>query len=243
MKNLKKLATPMVAMLVVSSMLAGCATQGTPGATGTNGNTTAGADAASGECNTAMLAGIGAVVGGLLGGGTNTVRGAALGASLGALACVALNYQSQQVKTAQQVQADYKVANKGKLPEQSTLVKYETAFTPSSVRPGQKAQTNSYIEVAAGTRDPNPLVEEELSLYKPNGDLIKTVRKVVSSNNGSGAYKGGFSIPMPEGVPQGIYPVRTALYLNSKRVGGQDVKLQIVQRQAPASELQLALAY
>jgi len=48
---------------------------------------------------------------------------------------------------------------------------------------------------------------------------------------------------MPEGVPQGIYPVRTALYLNSKRVGGQDVKLQIVQRQAPASELQLALAY
>ena len=36
-----------------------------------------------------MLAGIGAVVGGLLGGGNNTVRGAALGASLGALACVA----------------------------------------------------------------------------------------------------------------------------------------------------------
>ncbi|MGK5070430.1 hypothetical protein D3C81_928620 [compost metagenome] len=243
MKNLKKLATPMVAMLVVSSMLAGCATQGTPGATGTNGNTTAGADAASGECNTAMLAGIGAVVGGLLGGGNNTVRGAALGASLGALACVALNYQSQQVKTAQQVQTDYKVANKGKLPEQSTLVKYETGFTPASVRPGQKAQTNSYIEVAAGTRDPNPLVEEELSLFKPNGDLIKTVRKVVSSNNGSGAYKGGFSIPMPEGVPQGIYPVRTALYLNNKRVGGQDVKLQIVQRAAPAAELQLARAY
>ena len=241
MKNLKQMAKPLVAMLVVSSMLAGCAAPGGPGATGNT--TTAGTEAASGECNTAMLAGIGAVVGGLLGGGNNTVRGAALGASLGALACVALNFQSQQVKTSQQVQADYKVANKGKLPEQSTLVKYETGFTPSSVRPGQKAQTNSYIEVAAGTRDPNPLVEEELSLYKPNGELIKTVRKVVSSNNGSGAYKGGFSIPMPEGVPQGIYPVRTALYLNSKRVGGQDVKLQIVQRQAPASELQLALAY
>ena len=51
---------------------------------------------------------------------------------------------------------------------------------------------------------------------------------------GSGAFKGGFTIPMPEGVPQGVYPVKTALYLNNARVAGQDSRLQVVQAGASA---------
>ncbi|MBC7415306.1 MAG: hypothetical protein H7327_10275 [Herminiimonas sp.] len=194
------------------------------------------------DCNPAVAAGLGAVVGGLIGGGTNTVRGAALGAGLGALACVALNYQAQQVKTAKQVQDEYKVAHRGMLPEQSTLVRYDTSFTPNTVRPGQKAQTASYIEVAAGTRDATPTVEEELTVYKPDGTVAKTVRKPVSSTNGSGGFKGSFAIPMPEGVPQGVYPLKTALYLNGKRVGGQDGKLQVVQGPQGATVTLIALA-
>lgn len=58
--------------------------------------------------------------------------------------------------------------------------------------------------------------------------MLQTVRKPVSATNGSGAFKGGFSIPLPEGVPQGLYPIKTALYLNGRRVAGQDNKLQVV---------------
>jgi hypothetical protein len=214
--NRRLLSLTVAATMVV----AGCA------APGPDGSRSAGLGF---ECNPAVAAGIGAIAGGLLGGGSNTVRGAALGAGLGALACVALNYQSEQVKSAKQVQDEYKTAHRGTLPEQATLVRYDTSFSPTSVRPGQKAQTSSYIEVAPGTRDMTPKVEEELTLYKPDGTVAQTVRKPVSAANGSGAFKGGFAIPMPEGVPQGVYPIKTALYLSGKRVGGQDGKLQVVQ--------------
>ena len=224
----------MAAAIAVAMLVAGCAAPG-PGTGGmaqssapTNGNTAPSAGLGF-DCNPAIAAGVGAVLGGLIGGGKNTLRGAAVGAGLGALACVALNYQTQQVKSAKQVQDEYKAAHRGTLPEQATLVRYDTSFAPTSIRPGQKAQTASYIEVAPGTRDMTPTVEEELTLYKPDGSVGTTVRKPVSPTNGSGGFKGGFAIPMPEGVPQGVYPLKTALYLNGKRVGGQDGKLQIVQ--------------
>ena len=51
-----------------------------------------------------------------------------------------------------------------------------------------------------------------------------------------------FAIPMPEGVPQGIYPLKTALYLNGKRVGGQDGKLQIVQNGQGVNMAVIAMA-
>ncbi len=220
---IKQTFKPVLATVVAAALLCGCAAPGTPGALG------APSAIASFGCNPAVTAGIGAVLGGLIGGGSNTVRGAAIGAGLGALACVALNYQSEQVKTSQQVERDYKAANKGRLPEQATLVKYETAFTPTSVRPGQKAQTNSYIEVVPGTKDANPLVEEEITLYKPDGSTLTSARKQLSATNSTGGFKGGFGFPMPEGVPQGVYPVKTALYLNKAKVSGQDMKLQVVQ--------------
>ena len=184
--------------------------------------------AMSGGCNPMLAAGVGALVGGLLGGGNNTLRGAALGSGVAALACAGLNYQAQQVKSAKQVQDEYKLAHRGMLPEQATLVRYDTTFPPSSLRGGQMAQTASYIEVAPGSRDMTPTVEEELTLYKPNGALLQTVRKPVSATNGSGAFRGGFSIPLPQGVPQGIYPIKTALYLNGQRVAGQNNTLQVV---------------
>lgn len=219
----RSLSVPTLAALIASLLVSGCATPGGP-------NQTAGADPAQAtECNPALAAGLGAVVGTLLGGGTNSLRGAALGAGLGALACVAINYQSQQVKSAQQTQTDYKLANKGRLPEMATLVKYETGFTPPTVRPGQKAQTNSYIEVVPGTKDANPLIEEEMTLYKPDGTVLTTARKAVSATSNAGGFRNSFTIPMPDGVPQGVYPVKTSLYVNKKRVTGQDTKLQIVQ--------------
>jgi hypothetical protein len=217
-----------IAAALISS---GCAAPGPNGA-GQNdaapGSTASAAPAQGFDCNPAVAAGIGAVVGGLLGGGKNTVRGAALGAGLGALACVALNYQTQQVKTGKQVQDEYKSAHRGALPEQATLVRYDTSFTPASLRPGQKAQITSYIEVAPGTRDMTPTVEEELTLYKPDGTVARSARKAVSATNGSGGFKGGFAIPLPDGMPQGVYPVKTALYLNGKRVGDQDGRFQVV---------------
>lgn len=222
MYSFRKFATPLlIATLSAAMALGGCAAPG--GAAGPNQ-----ADGGGVGCNPLILGGVGAVVGALVGGGSNTLRGATLGAGLGALACVAFNYHSEQVKSAQQVDKEYRTANRGRLPEQATLVKYETGFMPPSIRPGQRAQTNSYIEVAAGSQDINPVIEEELTLYRPNGEVIKTVRKPVATTS-AGGFKNSFSIPMPEGVPQGVYPVKTVLYLNHKPVAGQNIQLQVAQ--------------
>ncbi|MEQ1667254.1 MAG: hypothetical protein ABL868_02250 [Sulfuriferula sp.] len=209
-------------LLVVTVTLGGCATTGQ-----NTTDKTASADSSS-ECNPAIAAGIGAVIGGLLGGGTNTVRGAAIGAAIGGFGCMLVNYRSEQVKSADQVKDDYKAANKGQLPNETTIVSYTSAFKPSTIRAGSKAEMDSYIEVINGRNDPSPKLEEEMSLYKPDGTLAKSVRKPVSATSSSGGFRNSFTVPMPEGVPDGVYPVKTALFLNGVKVKTNTTKLQIV---------------
>lgn len=209
------------ALLVTASLaLGGCATTGQ----NPSGNT---ASNDSG-CNPAIAAGVGAVIGGLLGGGSNTLRGAAIGGAIGALGCMAVNYHSQQVKSAQQTQDDYKAANRGQLPDKTTIVSYTSAFKPAAIRAGNKAEMNSYVEVVNGRNDPDPKLEEEMSLYKPDGSLAKSVRKPVSATGSSGGFRNSFTVPMPEGVPEGVYPVKTALYLNGVKVKSNSTRLQVV---------------
>ncbi|NOT18143.1 MAG: hypothetical protein HOP20_08795 [Sulfuriferula sp.] len=208
-------------LLAVTVTLGGCAT------TGQNSADKTGASSSS-ECNPAIAAGVGAVIGGLLGGGTNTLRGAAIGAAIGGFGCMLVNYRSEQVKTAEQAKDDYKLANKGQLPNETTIVSYTSAFKPSTIRAGNKAEMDSYVEVVNGRNDPNPKLEEEMSLYKPDGTLAKSVRKPVSATGSSGGFRNSFIVPMPEGVPDGVYPVKTALFLNGVKVKTNTAKLQIV---------------
>lgn len=207
-----------VSVIIASMALYGCAT---PGKSGSIADGTF-------ECNTLIAAGAGAVVGGLLGRGKNTVRGAAIGAGVAALACAALNYHSRQVKSAQQVESEYKAAHNGALPGRTTVIRYETKFQPSTVQPGAKAVLNSYIEVARGRNDPDPRIEEEATIYKPDGTPAKSLRKAVNEVPGAGAYSASFNIPMPEGVPEGVYPVRTMLYVNGQQEGSTEAKLHVV---------------
>lgn len=207
------------AILIASMTLFGCAT---PGGT----DSTAGGEPT--ECNTALAAGIGAVVGGLIGGGKNTLRGAAVGAGLGALACVAINYHARQVKTAQQVENEYKVAHKGTLPERTTVTHYDTKFQPATIKAGEKAVLTSNIEVVKGRNSPAPVIEEEATLLKADGKVIKTTRKTVTESPAGGAYSGSFTIPMPAGAPEGVYTLKTALFINGEQAGTHNAKLQVL---------------
>lgn len=211
------------ALLIAPLVLGGCATtDSTPGGSAnksTSGNL---------ECNPAVVGGIGAVIGALIGGGNDTLKGAAIGGAIGAFACMVINQHSEQVKSAQQVQDEYRAAHRGQVPDQTTVIRYNTAFKPAVIHAGTKAEMNSYIEVASGRNDPNPKLEEEMSLYKPDGSLIKTLRKPVSSQATAGGFNNSFQIPMPEGVPEGVYPVKTALYINGSKVKTNRAKLQVV---------------
>lgn len=212
-----------IAVLVASLGVGGCATTNTG-----NPDQSSGTSLLETGCNSGVAAIAGAVVGGLLANGSNRLRGAALGAGLASLACVAWNYNVKQTKTAAQVENDYRRANAGRLPAQTQVLAFNSVFDPSAtVAPGKKMTVTSNIEVLQGTDGRKPVLEEEMVLVKPDSSEVKT-RKVANENGGGGAFTTSFSMVMPAGVPQGDYPVRTVLYIDGAPVKRNDMKLQVV---------------
>lgn len=217
------LTRSIVAVLVVCVGVAGCATR--PQGTGQANAQSQAED----DCNPLLLGIGGALLGGLLSKGNNRVKGAALGAGLASLACVAWNYNARQTKTAAQVERDYKTANQGQLPTRSTVTRYDTSIDSGGrVSPGNKLVLNSNIEVVKGTTDKELVVEEELRMNRPDGSELRKVRKKANEIQGAGGYSTTYSIGMPEGVPQGEYPIQTALYVNGERAAGRNLKMQVV---------------
>lgn len=208
-------------VLVATVAATGCVT------TGTNAPASQNASADDGGCNTLLLGGVGALAGALLAKGNNRVRGAALGAGAGALACMAWNYHTKQTKTAEQVQRDYRTAH-GSLPRESRITTYNVNFAPTSrIAAGDATGLRSTIEVVQGTAAPSPIVEQEMVITKPDGSELRA-RKRANEGYGAGQFEGNFDVRMPRGVPQGDYPVRTAIYLDGQRVASRDMTLQVV---------------
>lgn len=209
-------ASKLTTILLVPLLLVGCATTGGPGGASNSGER---------SCNPGVTGLIGAVAGALV--SKDRLAGAAVGGAIGALACVAFNHHSEQVKTAQQVEADYRRNHKA-LPEQPAVVRYTSAFEPASIKAGSEAKINSYIEVIGGRTTSAPVIEEEITLYKPDGTLVRKAKKPVSETPGAGAFQNSFTIPMPAGVPQGNYRVTTTLYVNGAVMDSNDSRLQVV---------------
>ncbi|MBI3375498.1 MAG: hypothetical protein HY017_27595 [Betaproteobacteria bacterium] len=209
-----------VSAAVCLALAAGCASPGGP--QGVNDNSS------SAECSPGIAMGVGALIGGLLSSGSNRARGAAAGAAIGALACLAFNYSSKQVKSAQQVQQEYKAAQ-GSEPERTTVTKYENSYQPGTVvQSGKPMQVSSYIEVVQGRDNVRPTVEEELVLYHPDGREATKTRKTANAGQGAGGYSTTFSLTLPAGIPQGQYPLKTAVYLNGTKALDRNATLQVV---------------
>ncbi len=178
-------------------------------------------------CNTVASALGGALLGALLGGKGHRAGGAAIGGALAGAACMAVNFRSKQVKTAQQVDADYARNNGGTTPTQATLVRFDTRFEPTDrIQAGGTSNLNSYIEVADGTDGVHPNLEEEITLVSPDGKPLKTVRKPATA--AAGGFLTQFSLTLPQGVTQGVYPIHAALYMNGQKVSETDTGLQVV---------------
>lgn len=187
-------------------------------------------DSNSNECNAAVAGVAGAIVGGLLAGGKNRVKGAAAGAAIGAFACFAINANSRQTKTANQVEADYKSV-RGGLPSSPSVVAYNTSISPGQViRPGADVSVISNIEVVSGQQVPVKDVKEEIVLLDPKGEEFKRGTKAVGENGtpGSGAYQNTFAFKMPNSAPQGVYTVKTQVYVNGSPAQQRENRVQLV---------------
>lgn len=210
----------LVAATVAVSLALGCASQ--PGSSPTAG------DVFGGDCNPLIAGGIGAALGALVG-GRDRVRGAAIGAGVGALACVGYNYYTKQTKSAQQVTDEYKAAHRGTLPARATVTRFNTNVQPNANVPAGSAVTVvSYIEVVPGSDNPRPSVEQQIALYSPDGKEVANARKPANESSGGGGFETSFRFTLPQGVPQGVYPVRSQVFVNGQPAANADALFQIV---------------
>jgi hypothetical protein len=168
----------------------------------------------------------GALVGALAGGKNAAAKGAVIGGTLGAVACVAINHESRQTKSAAQADADYQKA-RGTLPSEPTVVTYSAQLASNSVRRGQPMMISSYLEMVNGTTQPVREVREELAIFNPDGTPFKSRSKPFSANT-AGRYENSFEVKLPEGVSQGVYALKTNLYVNGKLAATRDLRTQVV---------------
>lgn len=184
----------------------------------------------AGECNPATAAMIGGALGAIIA-DENRSRGAAIGAGLGALACVIINAQSKQTRSAADVEGQFRADHGGTLPEQPLVTAYDTAFNAGgSVRAGQEARVSSTITLVSGSRERVRDVVEVLEVFESSDPAKVMLRADKKAEPGmlTGGIQNNFSIRLPEGLAAGTYPARTVLYVNGKAAGENRGALRVL---------------
>jgi len=231
-----------VAALTIAAMLAGCATATMqPNGVRQDGSyTQGGAQAATDQdpCSVGTSAAAGAAVGALLGALAGGKNGALKGAAAG---CLAINVNSRQTKTAAQADRDY-IRARGALPREPQVVSYTPQLSASTVKRGQPFKVTSVVELVNGSAQSVNDVREELVVLDPQGQPFKSGSKALASSNKSGGrFENSFELTLPAGVSQGVYGVKTNLYVNGKLAATRDLRTQLVMLDADGAAAQLAL--
>ena len=142
-----------------------------------------------------------------------------------------IGYTTVQVKTERQVSEEFEKET-GSLPVNPKVSAYRSEILPgTSVRPGTEVRVKSHIEVVPGTSGSRANIEEKMTIWDndDNSIALNSMSKAPGSSTANGgAFTSEFTFKLPEGLPQGVYPVSTHLLLNGEQVGDQRHALQLV---------------
>ena len=221
----------LVAGVLMTAIFAGCATQpegAAPRADAGNASANANEDPCSVGGSALAGAALGALLGAAIDGKRGAVRGAALGGAAGAVGCVAVNARSRQVKSAAQADSDYQRA-RGRLPREPEVVAYTPMVSNSVVQRGRPFTVSSVVELVNGSTRRVEEVREEIVVLDPSGAPFKQGSKAVASTNrSSGRFENAFELTLPQGVSQGVYGIKTNLYVNGRLAASRDLRTQLV---------------
>jgi outer membrane lipoprotein SlyB len=188
---------------------------------------TKGGAAADDPCNPVVGAVVGGAVGALIGGDKHRTRSVAIGAGLGALACMAVNYNSRQTRSAEQVGDDYRRRN-GELPPAPVVTAYSVQSARNSARAGEDVTVTSSIEVVPGRSEPLKELREEFVILDPKGvERSKLAKTPAPTGSRGGAYVSTLQFTFPQGVPPGAYQVQSRLFVNGKPAQTSAVSIQV----------------
>src|SRR5262249_50063907 len=111
----------------------------------------------------------------------------------------------------------------------------------AKVQPGNAVNVASNIEVVPGTSSPSPNIEQEITLFSPDGAQAGKARKPASPTGGGGAFETAVKFSLPQSVPPAGHPVKSQLYVDGRPVAGTDTRFQVVV--APGGDVQLAESF
>lgn len=141
-----------------------------------------------------------------------------------------IEQRAKNLSKEDKVSREYK-AQHNTLPEQPLATRYTTDTLPGKVvESGKKITIRSDIVVVPGTQQKETLIEERISIFD-NEDHSKELNTLTKAVNGktkrAGHYQNEFSFTLPEGLPQGIYPIKTQLLIDgtSVQTAANDIQL------------------
>lgn len=158
-------------------------------------------------------------------------RVAAVAVAVTVLTKMIIKHRSERIAKEEQVAKEYKTQN-NTLPAEPVATEYTTKTLPGNVvEPGKEVIIQSNIVVVPGTKQKTALIEESIVIYdnEDNTKELKNFTKPVNEKTKRGGhYQNEFSFTLPEGLPQGVYPIKTELLLNGKVVDTSNNDIQLV---------------
>lgn len=158
-------------------------------------------------------------------------RVAAIAVAVTVLTKMVIKHRSERIAKEEQVAEEYKTRN-NTLPAEPMATEYTTKTLPGNVvEPGKEVIIQSDIVVVPGTRKKTALIEESIIIYdnEDNAKELKNFTKPVNEKTKRGGrYQNEFSFTLPEGLPQGVYPIKTKLLLNGQMVDSSNNDIQLV---------------
>lgn len=142
-----------------------------------------------------------------------------------------ISYRASQTQTEEQIVQDYKKTHSA-LPAEPVVVEYTTDIKPGEVvKAGNEVRIKSNLVVVPGANSQMVDIQEKLDIYdnEKNDQLLKTLTKRVNDKTKkSGAFKNEFKFTLPQGMPQGVYPIKTLVVVNGKAAKPAATKMQLV---------------
>lgn len=156
---------------------------------------------------------------------------AAVAVAVKYIADMIIEQRAKKVSDEERVITDYK-NNHDVLPDKPQAAAYTTSALPGSVvQPGKKVVIQSDIVVVPGREQKQTLIQERLAIFdnEDNTKELKSLTKDVNEDTKRGGrYTNEFTFTLPEGLPQGVYPIKTTLILNGEEKETIDNNLQLV---------------
>lgn len=153
-----------------------------------------------------------------------------------------IDYRTKTVSDEDKVVEKYRSKFKN-LPDSPAVLSYESSLKPGQVvKPGEPVLLVSRVEVVPGKNGGPVLVQEKIAIHdneEPEKVIKSLVKNVNEASKKGGAFENEFSFTLPVGMPQGVYPVTTAVLLNEIETSQERNDMQVVLRVGPEGQYEL----